>query len=358
MNKTFKSGNEIYNACVGNNGYIDFDTYADGFKEAAFLLINAAIDRKIPMDIAIYPAVFNARHYLELFIKHQIRKANTMLYCLNGNNYKVIPINGHDLSKLWKNYKEKVKNEERLNDQINQINEFIIFDFANIDDSSETFRYPVSKGNKKHLTNIQCIDIVNFKEHFEKIVSQFEKLDEVTDFLYNEYLTGIKAGGLCRNKISQIADELPEHKTWSEPSFLLKRDEICKKYNITPTQFSKVTKEIKKHPIFAKKIGIEIPISGLQVDTFEKFIAIFDEYHKDLISYDEYIKKIMANLSKKEICSLTQLYDMGYFWLFSEQYEYGYSLKLEEDHKQLAGCYLRKGIAPEKIKLGMKIMGK
>jgi hypothetical protein len=356
MNKTFKHGNPKFNACVGNNGYVDLDTYADGFKEAALLLIDAAISQKIPMDIAVYPAIFNARHYLELFIKYQIKKVNSMFEFINPN-YKSTSIHGHELSKLWQEYKKSVisQKEDRFTIQLQQLDEFIS-DFSDIDDSSETFRYPISNGRVKHLTDLSCINILDFKKRFEELVRQLDKLDEISDAIYTEYLTGINAGGLCRNIIFQIASDLPDKDNWSSPNFDSEKKRIREKYNISKRQLSKVIDKIKKHRIFAKLVGIEVPISGLETDTFEKFMIAFDKYKKDSIPYEQYIAELIQKLSKEEICSLTQLYDMGCFYLLSEEYESGYLLKLEDDYKSLAG-YLRKDIAPEKIKLGMKIMG-
>jgi len=64
------------NACVGENGLQDIETYADGFKYAtisiAKLLISSNASQEV--DCYIFPLIFNARHCFELYIKESILK--------------------------------------------------------------------------------------------------------------------------------------------------------------------------------------------------------------------------------------------------------------------------------------------
>ncbi|MCU4339130.1 hypothetical protein KTH08_18045, partial [Acinetobacter dispersus] len=82
-NKLFSSENNPYditkyNACVGNNGWVGMSTYIDGFHSSTVILLEALIndvDKKSydgffwGVDTCVYPILFSARHFLELFLK-------------------------------------------------------------------------------------------------------------------------------------------------------------------------------------------------------------------------------------------------------------------------------------------------
>ncbi|MBK7010652.1 MAG: hypothetical protein IPN73_10105 [Saprospiraceae bacterium] len=67
MNKTFTGNNFDYNACVGNNGHIDFITYSDGYDAMVNLGLEKLDTFSIPVDILVYPLIYSARHRIELF---------------------------------------------------------------------------------------------------------------------------------------------------------------------------------------------------------------------------------------------------------------------------------------------------
>ncbi|MBP4047461.1 hypothetical protein [Chromobacterium violaceum] len=77
-NKTFSIGETYLNACVGDNGFADDRTYADGFATAVEKLVGAAIRREVLVDTVIYPICFCARHYIELFLKYNVRKISNI----------------------------------------------------------------------------------------------------------------------------------------------------------------------------------------------------------------------------------------------------------------------------------------
>ena len=63
-NSLFRPGpNSSLNACVGaNGGPYDFGSYAEGFFEAGFQIVDAIKRGEWTTDILIYPAVFDFRH--------------------------------------------------------------------------------------------------------------------------------------------------------------------------------------------------------------------------------------------------------------------------------------------------------
>lgn len=73
----------LYNACVGNNGWISINTYISGYQAATLVMLESALEsistrKNVPdnaemwnIDIAIYPILFSARHYVELYLKQK-----------------------------------------------------------------------------------------------------------------------------------------------------------------------------------------------------------------------------------------------------------------------------------------------
>lgn len=63
------------NACVGENGYVNAETYAIGYFQATRLLLEDVLNIKNKrfQDTLVYPILFNFRHGIEISIK-QISK--------------------------------------------------------------------------------------------------------------------------------------------------------------------------------------------------------------------------------------------------------------------------------------------
>ena len=80
-NALFRPGpNASLNACVGDNGGpYDFAAYGDGFFHAGFQIVEAIKQGEWTIDILVYPAVFNFRHGIELYIKHLTILTNRLL---------------------------------------------------------------------------------------------------------------------------------------------------------------------------------------------------------------------------------------------------------------------------------------
>ena len=78
----------LYNACVGNNGWISINTYISGYQAATLVMLESALEsistrKNVPdnaemwnIDTAIYPILFSARHYVELYLKQKIYAIN------------------------------------------------------------------------------------------------------------------------------------------------------------------------------------------------------------------------------------------------------------------------------------------
>lgn len=153
-NKTFKRGDNFHlNACVGNNGFIDLYTYQCGYYEATMSLIKSVKKSTDTIDLLIYPIVYSARHTIELFVKDQLFKLKYINSKAKGGKFESKLIDTHNIKELWTDFKKLSAVDRRYKPYTTTLNEYIS-DFSNVDNTGETFRYPFSHENIRHLTDL------------------------------------------------------------------------------------------------------------------------------------------------------------------------------------------------------------
>jgi hypothetical protein len=363
MNKTFSGENFHYNACVGNNGHVDFITYSEGYDEITKLGLEKIDNSTIPIDCLVYPLVYSARHRIELFLKHQLIKIDYIKNKLLSNKDVHQITRTHEISTLWQMFKEVTSFEPRFIETINEIDEYIN-DFAQIDDTGEVFRYPVTVGGEKHLADINVINLLSFKKRYLELTNKLEALDFYSSFLITEYQQGTFAGGLSREMIRKLAHELPHIDSWSsdKEDFTRIKEAIKSKYDLSSNTLSKAIDLIKKNFEFSPIIGKELIIKEISPNELGDFFKIYKDFLQERHSNDfnstfhKYSELIKGKMSRQAISSLSQLYDIGYFRLYPEEYEKGLIIKEKEDVDVLIRFYLLgNGIVKEKIIRGLEI---
>lgn len=363
MNKTFSGDNFDYNACVGNNGHIDFITYSDGYDSMVKLGIEKIDSPIIPIDILVYPLIYSARHRIELFLKHQLIKIDYIKSKLlsNGNTKEIIRT--HSISTLWEMFKTVTAFEPRFEKPINELDEYIN-DFAEIDDTGEVFRYPLTAGGDKHLADIHVVNLLSFKNRYLELTSKLEDLDYHSSFLITEYEQGTFAGGLSRERIREIASELPPFENWSagNSNFKEAKEKIKARYAISSKTLSKAIDIIKENFEFSHLIGKELIITEITSSELTDFINIYNSFlverhNRDFTStFEKHLNLIKEKISSIAISALSQLYDIGYFRLYPEEYKKGLQKKIAEHPDILIRFYLLgNGIVKEKITAGLEI---
>lgn len=360
-NKTFNATNPEYNACVGNNGFVDLGTYSYGYKEAVEILIQKTLAHQTTLDAIVYPMVYCARHYLELSLKKIIESISKINFVYDGH---FIPpdVKSHSVFYLWGEVKRISAVDERYEKGINSLEEYIN-DYPGIDDSAETFRYPVDHDGNKHLVGQHCINLLDFSIRFAEMSSKIDDFEALCDSLECEYRLNTTVDCLSRNQIRKIAKELP-NEPWSKATIMEPKQKIMTKFGIGSRTFSKVVQKIRTHHEFYSMIGGEIALPELSVSELKFFWREYDVVRRDPNfslpkEYWQYAKVISQKISKKAIAALAQLYDLGYFWyLYCEDYLDGFNTKMKKNKVELVGDYLiANGIVKEKIVLGLKKMG-
>lgn len=188
FNAVFKGAEPaLLNACVGNNGNPSYNEYYRGYSQAAITLIDTAIETR-DLDTLIYPICFNMRHAIELKLKQIVLAFNEIREDVSFNNFS--DTTTHDIAKIWKELKYRAsKIDERLQRFLYELDP-IVEAFSEIDPTGQTFRYPFSNGNDKHLTKVSIINVLHLKSIFKETRELLENLQSFIVYLLDEYETG------------------------------------------------------------------------------------------------------------------------------------------------------------------------
>ena len=137
-----------------------WDTYAEGYRRAADILVDYVADNDRDQDFLVYPIAFLYRHYLELRLK-ELRIISSKL-----SGRSIGPFLGHDLMKLWSEARPNI-DQNRLGPQIkgnlNAIEERLK-ELQVIDPSSDAFRYPEHKLGEPSLKRMQEINLKHLQD--------------------------------------------------------------------------------------------------------------------------------------------------------------------------------------------------
>lgn len=314
----------LYNACVGNNGWISINTYISGYQAATLVMLESALEsistrKNVPdnaemwnIDTAIYPILFSARHYVELYLKQKIYAIN---YFKLKEKIEEKLIRTHDIKRLWDIFIDIF--DKTYDFRIKEFIDFIspyIEDFSEIDPTGEVFRYPYNNDyTKKHLEERTVIGLANFYEKFKDLTEKMTAFTYYMDFLIDEYKTGTYTKKLNREDIEKIAKELPVFNEWNSESFKLVKESIKDKFNIGSKELSNVIDIIKNHIEFKRYIYPDI--YELEVDKIKLINFLNGKYSSgDIKDFD-----------KKEIASLRTLVELGTSIIDGRYYSEDYS---------------------------------
>jgi hypothetical protein len=176
----FASGEDWYhNACI-NYMPLDWqwDSYAEGYKLAADILVGHVMETQADQDDLVYPIVFLYRQYLELRLKELILVSGRLL-----DRDQTVPPH-HDLLGLWRRVRPNLETVwPQETEHLDAIEEKIK-EFCKADAGSFAFRYPVDRGGKPALPDIHHINLRQLKE----VISGVSTILEGSSIGMGEYL--------------------------------------------------------------------------------------------------------------------------------------------------------------------------
>jgi hypothetical protein len=152
-----------HNACIN---YLpdSIHAYADGYKEAAEIVVGHAISRRAANDTLVYPILFLYRHYLELRLKELIASGSVLI------GKRIRPPADHRLDNIWgvcRPILKKISPQEPAN-SFKTIGE-CIKEFARFDASSQSFRYSRSRNGQRSLEGVTHINLRNVRDTMSKV---------------------------------------------------------------------------------------------------------------------------------------------------------------------------------------------
>jgi hypothetical protein len=164
INRLFRPGPKAdLNACVGDNGGpYDFFDYALGYFKSASAIGRAAERMELPVDIAVYPMVYNYRHGIELCLKHLAR----LLPPLFGD--QAIALATHKLLDNWQLVKPYIARRQGFEPSTTiPLIEQVIEDVLAFDPNGEIFRFPEDRKGEPHLQDAKIINLDVLRESVE-----------------------------------------------------------------------------------------------------------------------------------------------------------------------------------------------
>lgn len=371
-NSTFDTDEDFhFNACVGNNGWVDHSTYSDGFDEAVTALCKVVMAGGTA-DTLIYPIVFCARHRIELFVKSQLRRIGHIRKGIAIPDNKIIKT--HDLKILWMLLENITKQcDSRYSELIDSCRP-VIMDFFEMDPKGETFRYPYSQDGVKHLTEQSLIGLRRFTGAYTNLTSLMRKIELLSDLLYSEYATNTYTKILSRRDLESIAKELPPRLTWGDPegTFHAVKAEIIARHNLSGRQYTEALNIIQNHREFSQFIGIDNTLPHcnpvklrelfhlrLNLNQHSRsFPESFTPEYKD--AYRKYMDFLSDQLSDEELATISALNELGLNVMhYSEYYDAMYAEHLFsiQCHKQSQIIYIQsKGAIQERVFSALKVL--
>lgn len=311
FNDTFNpgtAGTGRYNACVGNNGFVDSRSYGDGFAEAVDILTSAleANDDRGQLDTLIYPICFCARHHVELFLKEQIVVIGRMRHIPPP----VSIVGTHDLRNLWDALvMVATKTDKRFSELLDQMR-MTISDIAQIDPTGQTFRYPTNVESAKHLVLTPVINVPTLRRKFMALAERIRDFEHLGDALAEEYRLGTVTTKLSRRDIEYVAKALPRRETWATtPEFDETKARLMAELAISSNDFRRALCVIQDHREFCAHIGMNRPIPNLDVSSLDRLNLLFNEQ----IQIEE--------MPKAELIAFSAIFELSLSSYYSEDYE-------------------------------------
>lgn len=176
VDQALRAAPDISGAEIAQNPLARMVFMADGYKEAADVLVEKAMADRFLRHGLIYPILFCYRHFIELSLKYVISEYGHLT--AEPPNSK-----DHDLEVLWPVFRKIVTYCEEGDTEALTAVEAIVAEFAKLDPQSFTFRYPTNRKGDLIAINMDNIDLSNLRDTMEGVANYFSGTDGYLDSL-------------------------------------------------------------------------------------------------------------------------------------------------------------------------------
>lgn len=156
-----------HNACL-NFSFEPWVGYAGGYKRAGHIMVAYVEANRRDQDYLVYPILFNYRQYIELTLKWLIRDARQLLDEPGGTPA------GHTLENLWNTTRPLLRRIEPRGEKDLDNVEGCINRFAEVDPTSQAFRYPVDMAGEPSLPGLSQINLRQVRDVVERMSGLFD----------------------------------------------------------------------------------------------------------------------------------------------------------------------------------------
>lgn len=303
-------------------------------------------EKYVFVDAIVYPICFNARHFIELFLKDSIQRVSA----LGPNPTQTGVIATHDLNMLWGEFAAAIARDNRLV-ELGMPLEEIFKEIADVDNTGMTFRYSRDLDENMHLPDFEHINLGVLGDRLREMFKQAEEFSLYLGILQQEYSQRSFTGKLHRGDIEAIARRLPPYEKWAEQLKSVKK-EICGALGLSSNDFSKALVLIRQHREFSALIGLELPLEGLPVDVFARLASIHaGKAAHDVITREEW-QRLDAVMEVSRLGSYSEEYDRHLAHISSADYEGPFDPEHIARNAYARNQRLRTGL----VKLGQKTL--
>lgn len=257
------------NACVGENGCADFETYAIGYFDAAKLILRQVLDPQKchVQDQLVYPILFNFRHGIELGLKFVSKHLEEVGIKPSKPNYGT-----HELDTLWAMLLEQSGHDRRLQDITERLSS-AIDQIHEADPLAQEFRYSVRKDGVPSLKDRSIVDLATVLQLLSFTKDQFEQLFSLVYRIIEERRLGSFTAEFNRSELERLSLELPSRPSWKKTGEFGKvQERWIKKYKLTNRAFCRAIEFIQSHKEFAGNIGQYSELNGIDDDELESIL--------------------------------------------------------------------------------------
>lgn len=369
------------NACVGNNGSQDHSIYAQGYLKAAQLLLEPLVQARsvVNVDAVVFPVAFCIRHGLELHLKLALSELTRVRSSVIVDLDKLSKT--HDIGLLWSEFETKARStDSRYAPLLDQLGSHVS-DYAEMDLTGQTFRYPQNHESQKHLIKTPLINLERLLIRLLQLTPLINELEYLNEALIDEYAQGTFTKTLSRADIGKIANYLPNWRDRHLAEFKEARAQLLDEMGIGGRPFNEALELIKKHPLFGVCMGIEQPLQYLRTQELAFFMQCLDEqarppysgslFEGNVNDVDEMISEMMDTADLTKACidrislpsraEISALYYFGREGRYCEEYERSLMREIQDAHRSEPFQYIHhvlvKTNARQCIEKALELMG-
>lgn len=326
-----------WNACIGKQG--EEINYVEGYLQAAQLLVDTLLEKEMfgSRDTLVMPILFNARHGLELALKHVLRE----LGALGMARTREGPVD-HDLHAYWVHLIGQRIGDRACREQLAELKPFVE-SFMKKDIDGQELRYFENRDGKQSLEDQAVVNLPLIQAGVRELRDILDRLMERVARLGQEHVSGTKTAECSRMDLIAIARIVGAKSSWTEDAFLERKADVMAQFGLSSKSFSKALDAIKESRELKNLIGVEselvhlseakiVDIVGLWLDanppkrakTPSRVIDVASISFDDVMRYGDTMGALnnaaMKQLTVEEFADLQTIFYIGRDGRFGEEY--------------------------------------